>query len=72
VKRRFERGLYATLGEHLKVYGNINRLLEVAPDEVWREFFETSPETQTYSHFSFHRPGYVPQFAGIRYFAEAS
>src|SRR5262245_47961204 len=37
-KVAFEKRLAATVGEHLKVYGNIDKLLVVAPKEVWQKF----------------------------------
>ncbi|MGH8247905.1 MAG: hypothetical protein ACREUU_15905, partial [Gammaproteobacteria bacterium] len=37
VKKQFEDGLGATIEEHLRVYGNIDKILNVAPSEVWKE-----------------------------------
>jgi len=46
VKRSFEEGLKATVGEHLKLYGNISKLLQIAPQDVWDEFFAHDPAGQ--------------------------
>ena len=35
VKSRFEDGLAATIHEHLKVYGSVEKILKVAPQEAW-------------------------------------
>lgn len=35
VKSRFRDGLAATINEHLKVYGSVDRMLKVAPQEAW-------------------------------------
>ena len=39
VKKKFAQGLCATLHENLKAYGNIERILRVAPPQVWNELF---------------------------------
>lgn len=44
VKTNFSEGLKLTVGEHLRIYGNIERLLKVAPQEAWSEFFSAAPE----------------------------
>lgn len=36
----FERGLALTIREHLKLFGDIQRLLTPAPRAVWDEFFQ--------------------------------
>jgi hypothetical protein len=62
-KRRFEQGLAATITEHLRVYGTIERLLQPAPREVWQEFLGPSAMVRAgYSQLSFHK------FEGIAYF----
>lgn len=35
VKERFQQGLKATIREHLKIYGSVENLLIVAPQEAW-------------------------------------
>lgn len=37
VKKRFEDGLVATIQEHLRIYGDIERILKVSPTEVWSD-----------------------------------
>jgi hypothetical protein len=40
LRDRFERGLTATIAQHLTRFGNIERLLTPAPPEVWKEFYQ--------------------------------
>jgi hypothetical protein len=55
VKKKFEQGLCATIHENLKAYGNIERILTVAPQQVWNElFFNPSRQLKEYSSVSFH------------------
>lgn len=42
VKHRFERGLAATIDQHLKVYGSIDRILKPAPEDVWVELMHAA------------------------------
>lgn len=35
VKERFHQGLAATFREHLKIYGSVENLLKIAPQETW-------------------------------------
>jgi hypothetical protein len=70
VMKQFEEGLAATIHENLRVYGNIEKLLKVAPSEIWKEFF-LNPEAirNRHSQLSIHGPLeqlYVP-FEGIDY-----
>ena len=39
VQTNFEDGLAATIAEHLKVYGGIQRVLKMAPADLWAEYF---------------------------------
>ena len=41
VQKHFGDGLHATITEHLAVHGTIEKLLEPAPPDVWKEFFES-------------------------------
>lgn len=34
-KKRFQVGLEATIHEHLKIFGNLDRLIKTAPEEDW-------------------------------------
>jgi hypothetical protein len=36
VKKQFSDGLSATIEQHLQIYGNIERLLRIAPQEAWQ------------------------------------
>ena len=40
VRSRFERGLLGTAVEHMKLFGNVNKMIESAPDDVWRDYRE--------------------------------
>jgi len=54
-KKKFEQGLCATIHENLKAYGNIERILRVAPPQVWNElFYNSSRQLKAYSSVSFH------------------
>lgn len=56
VRSRFEAGLAATVHEHLKIYGSVERILKVAPPEVWKEMYSlASGEHFRFSQISFHR-----------------
>jgi hypothetical protein len=59
VKKAFEDGLEATIHQHVKVHGNIKKLLHYAPTDVRLEVLErvfNNPEamTPTYSQLSVH------------------
>lgn len=53
----FEQGLALTVHEHLKLYGDIEKLLRVAPPDAWKSFFEAPSDTvkATYSSISAHQ-----------------
>lgn len=74
-KKQFERGLYATIEQHLKVYGNINKLLQVAPGEVWQEAVRSKSSIKRYSRLSSHAIKSTAQealpFEGIDYLVVA-
>lgn len=56
-KERFANGLRATVREHLRIVGTIEPLLQVAPSEFWREFFDLAPkdERKRLAQISVHR-----------------
>jgi hypothetical protein len=55
VKKNFEVGLEATIQQHLKIYGNIKRMLQPAPPEVWQELVpEKTALHNRYWHISEH------------------
>lgn len=51
---RFREDLSHTIDEHLKIHGNIVKLLKVAPPQVWREFHETACLKTKYSNVTEH------------------
>jgi hypothetical protein len=56
VKANFERGLRATVDEHLRIYGNIENLLARAPSPRLRqEIVQRMPRAFRYSQVTFHR-----------------
>lgn len=56
VKGTFEHGLTLTIGEHLRIFGDIKRLLRLAPVEVWGEFYACAlNERFTHQNVSIHQ-----------------
>jgi hypothetical protein len=56
VKKHFEDGLAATIDEHLKIFGTIQKLLVVAPQEVWNEMlFAGAGKRYRYSQVTIHQ-----------------
>lgn len=52
----FELGLSATVGEVLRLYGDIQRLLRPAPPETWAEFFQQGSSGQySFTQLSTHK-----------------
>jgi hypothetical protein len=49
VQKAFERGLQATIAEHIKLHGHIKKLLRPAEPEVWEEFYRHTAG----AHFKF-------------------
>lgn len=56
-RSNFVNGLALTVHEHLKLYGDIGKLLRVAPAEAWKSFFEAPADAikATYSTISAHQ-----------------
>lgn len=55
VKQHFQDGFKATIEQHLKIFGNIRKLLKPAPAEVWKEFYYDLISAHfEYSHVSIH------------------
>ena len=52
VKERFQKGLALTIGEHLKMYGELDKFFVPSPPEVWKEFFELSSGKRFTLNFS--------------------
>ena len=42
VKDRFEKGLEATVNEHVSVHGSVEKLLNTAPQETWNLWLNTN------------------------------
>lgn len=76
-KKQFEDGFVATVHEHLKVFGTIDKLLSVAPNEVWQEMlYAPKAKHQLYSQVSTHsiaKEGELEAlpFKGIEYLVAA-
>ena len=78
VKARFERGLERTITEHLRVYGNIEKVLKQAPQEIWNELLNPHQEVARYFQVTQHEiaqfkvmSGVLP-FEGITYFEKSA
>lgn len=55
-KERFESGLRSTLHHNIKIFGTIENILRVAPDEVWRDYWKsTGSQRKRYSQISTHQ-----------------
>jgi hypothetical protein len=72
VQRRFTRGLRETIDLHLKMYGNIEGVLRVAPPEVWGELYK-SKRLLKHSQFDVYAddPAHLLPFEGIEYYGES-
>jgi hypothetical protein len=54
-KKQFENGLEATIHHHIRIFGDIQKLLRVAPNEVWLDLWSTAKaQHKSYSQISFH------------------
>jgi hypothetical protein len=55
-QRRFESGLRSTIHHNLEAFGSIMPILKLAPDEIWKKFWELGgvSERKQYSQFSIH------------------
>lgn len=77
VKERFRNGLVATIDYHLKLYGDIGGILQVAPPDVWKEFLSgTATHGRRYSQISLHSGqedalSNLP-FAGVDFYEKAA
>ncbi len=67
VQNSFENGLSSTIREHLKLYGTIDKLLKVAPAEIWLEFYRAKT-CHVHSQVSEHKL----LFEGIDYYELAA
>ena len=69
-QKAFEKGLAATVKEHLKLYGSIEKMLVVAPKEEWDVFYSNTGGFHTLSQVSFH--DMQPTFDAIVFLAKAA
>ena len=53
-KKQFEDGLACTIHQHLRIYGNIDKLLSPAPRDVWKEVLNPKAIRARYSQISVH------------------
>ena len=54
-KKEFEDGLEAMVQEHIRVHGNIRKLLQVAPNEMWNIANDlTGAQLKRYSQVTHH------------------
>jgi hypothetical protein len=71
VQRNFERGLSATVDEHLRVFGSIENLLSQQPSSIVRRRIHKMPRRFRYSQVTVHRlPEKIQdiiQFQGIEF-----
>ena len=71
VKKNFEDGLEATIEEHLKIHGNINKLVVAAPPDVWKEFLsEPAAKKKLYSQVTSHDLTEKIPYAAIQYIVD--
>jgi len=69
VKKNFEDGFAATVDQHIRIYGTIEKLLVAAPPEVWQDVLHAQCIRKSYSQITFHRGvnQKVLPFEGIDY-----
>ena len=53
VKTRFAQGLGATINEHIQIYGNIDKVVKVAPQDAW-DLWLAGDRRYTLDHVSIH------------------
>lgn len=54
-KMQFEKGLSATIHHHIRIFGDIEKLLRVAPNEVWMDLWKSAKaQHKSYSQISLH------------------
>lgn len=54
-KKNFEIGFKSTIHAHIQMFGSIEKLLKLAPAEVWKEMSKVpASQWKGYSHTSFH------------------
>lgn len=53
-KKNFQRGLLATIRQHLKVHGSIERILKFAPSRILKEAADNKASIKQFAHVSLH------------------
>lgn len=53
-KMRFAQGLGATINEHIQIYGNIEKIVKVAPQDAW-DLWLAGDRQYTLDHISIHK-----------------
>jgi hypothetical protein len=53
-QENFQRGLLATIYQHLKVHGHIERILKFAPSEILKEAAHHKANIKQFAQVSFH------------------
>jgi hypothetical protein len=53
-QKNFQKGLLATIKQHIRVHGNIERLLQFAPDRVLKEAAQHKNSIKEFAQVSFH------------------
>ena len=80
-QKQFESGLAATVQEHLRIFGSIEKMLKQAPEQVWKEILSVkTASSHSLSQVSMHDVGReLPKnfhenlpFDGIAYFHGAA
>lgn len=75
-KDKFTKGLAASIHHHLTIFGGIDNLLHVVPNDVWRDLWKAKAKAKlTYDCVSIHEilpdnAGLLP-FEGIEYAIES-
>ena len=59
-KESFEKGLTSTIIEHLTIHGNIERIMQVAPQEIWELVLQSDTLVCRYNPVSFNPWGDTP------------
>ena len=72
-KKEFEEGLEALVQEHLRVYGGIKALLQVAPNDIWSLGSDPKAQWKRYSQVTHHHAiRDNTNFKGIDYLVAAN
>ena len=53
-QENFQQGLLATISQHLRVHGNIEKLLKFAPSEILKEAAQYKLSIRRFAQASFH------------------